>query len=325
VLRELGTFASIRVNNFFLFVALLIYGSVISGMPPKAAEPFIVLLCLLLLFPMSSDPLALIPRERLASWPLARWQRLALRLASLALSPVFWVAVIILLKTASVITTLAFLAIAVAAQLIVVLSPRANLLRLIPRFPGRLGGVVRLSVRQMLSVLDVYLALLLSASGTAYRLLSRHPDPAAFPIMAFLVALALSTYVQSLFGLDLAAGVTRYRLLPLRGWEILLAKDAAYLAILLVLVLPLSPLAGLTFGVAALAIGHHPSVFAHLPQHRWRFTDGRVVVGVIQVVVGVTLGFAAQQRGVLVLLLTLLVWCASLAWYGRCWERSTGT
>ena len=325
MLRELGTFASIRVNNFFLFVALIVYGSVISGMPPKAAELFMVLLCLLLLLPMSSDPLALIPPARLASWPLRRWQKVALRVASLAFSPVFWVAVTILLKTASSVVTLAFLAVAVLAQMLALLSPRVSIRRAIPRFPGRLGALVRNNLRQMLSVLDFYLALLLSAGGTAYRLLSRHTDPAAFPILAFLVALALSTYAQSLFGLDRGGGVTRYRLLPLRGWEILLAKDIAYLAVLLLLVLPFSPVAGFTFGMAALAIGHHTSVYARLPQQRWRFTGGRVMVGALQVVAGAILGFAAEQHGGAVLSLTALAWWVSLFWYGRFWERSAGS
>ena len=282
-----------------------------------------MLLCLLLLFPMSSDPLSLIPPERLASWPLRRWQRVALRLASLGLSPVIWLVALILWKTASLSLAAVVLALAVLAQLIKTRKGRP--LRLVPRIPGRLGGVVRLSLREMLSVLDVYLALVLSLAATAYRLFADRPNPAAFPILSFLVGLALSTYAQSLFGLDLGAGMTRYRLLPLRGWEILLAKDAAYLGVLLILVLPLSPAAGLTFGIAALAIGHHTSVCAPMPQYRWRFAGGRVAFGAAQTIAGVILGFAAQQRGVWVLGLTALVWCASLVWYGRRWDRSTGT
>jgi hypothetical protein len=45
----------------------------------------------------------------------------------------------------------------------------------------------------------------------------------------------MSTYAQSLFGLELGSGsgMTRYHLLPLGGWEILLAKDIAFLAMLL--------------------------------------------------------------------------------------------
>jgi hypothetical protein len=50
VVRDLGTLASIKVNNLFLFVALLAYGALNSGQPPKSAEPFFVLLGFLLLF-----------------------------------------------------------------------------------------------------------------------------------------------------------------------------------------------------------------------------------------------------------------------------------
>jgi hypothetical protein len=46
--RDLGTFGSIKVNNFFLFVALLIAGALNSGLAPKSAYPFLLLLGLLL-------------------------------------------------------------------------------------------------------------------------------------------------------------------------------------------------------------------------------------------------------------------------------------
>jgi len=53
--RDLGTLQSVKINNLFLFVALLVYGALASGQPPKSAEPFFVLLGFLLLFPLSSD------------------------------------------------------------------------------------------------------------------------------------------------------------------------------------------------------------------------------------------------------------------------------
>jgi len=86
--RDLGTLASIKVSNIFLFVALLMSGALNFGQPPKSACPFFVLLGFLLLFPLSSDPLGNIPPARLALWPLTAEQRLGLSLASLALSPV---------------------------------------------------------------------------------------------------------------------------------------------------------------------------------------------------------------------------------------------
>jgi hypothetical protein len=175
----------------------------------------------------------------------------------------------------------------------------------------------------MLSLLDPYAALLLSVGGAAYRAFGRHADPEAFAIIGLLVALTMSTYAQSLFGLELASGsgMTRYRLLPLGGWEVLLAKDTAFLAVLFVLLLPLDPGPGMTFGLAALALGHHSSVLLELPQHRWRFTGGRLLpVGALQAVGGLALGFMEYERGLVVLVLAGIGYLASLGYYGRRWD-----
>jgi hypothetical protein len=324
--RDLSALDSLAVNNFFLFVALLVYGALNSGQPPKSAEPFFVLLGFLLLFPLSADPLGRIPKSRRALWPLDGGQRVALRLASLLLSPITWIAVLILLRAARPATALAFIAVSVGTQFAIVLSRRVaarapawNPLRHIPRLPGRLGALVRKDAREMLSFLDPYVAMALSAGGALYRWRSAHPDPAAFPIVGLLVALALSTYAQSLFALDGDPGMTRYRLLPLRGWQILLAKDIAFLVILGVLLLPLDPGPGITFGFAALAIGHHPSVLVGLPQQRWRFTGGRPFISALQMVGAMGLGFAEQEHRA-VLLLSVALWCASLWYYGRRWD-----
>lgn len=88
--RELGSFRTLKVNNFFLFIALLVAGAVSSGVPPWSAYPFFALMGLPLLFPLSSDPMEKIPAERLKLWPLESRHRMGLRLASLVLSPLFW-------------------------------------------------------------------------------------------------------------------------------------------------------------------------------------------------------------------------------------------
>jgi hypothetical protein len=327
VRRDLGTFQSIRLNHFFLFVALIIAGNLEAGQPPRSAYPFLLLLGLLMLFPISSDPLAKVPAVRLDIWPLGARDRFRLRLASLALSPVLWFAAVLALFGRLTLAA-AFLAAAVCAQGLIVCGERLvrrrpwwNPFGFVPQIPGRLGGLVRNHVRQMLSVLDTYVALLLSAGGAAYRVLAAHPDPAAFPILALLVALALSTGAQCLFGLDSAAAMTRYRLLPLRGWQVLLAKDAAVLGVLLLLVLPLSVLPGLTFGLAALAVGHFPSVAKPLPQLRWRFQGGRMISGVPQAVLGFALGFAASRGAPWLAGLAACGWLLSLMACGRRWER----
>ena len=333
VARDLGTIKSIKVNNLFLFVALLAYGALNTGLPPKSAYPLFPLLGFLLLFPLSSDPLGKIPPARLALWPLTGGQRLGLRFASLALSPVTWIGVFILLKTARPRMALGFCGLAAGMQGAAALGryaasrdPHWNLLRHIPQFPGRLGGLVRKNMREILSLLDPYAALLISIGGCAYRVLGAHPDPEAFAIIGLLMALTMSTYAQSLFGLELgSSGMTRYRLLPLGGWEILLAKDIAFLAMLFVLLLPLDPGPGMTLGLVALALGHHSSVLIELPQQRWRFTGGRLLpVGALQAVGGMALGFLEYQRGLVVLVAAAFAYLVSLHYYGRRWERRAG-
>ena len=309
--RDLASFRSLQVNNLFLFVALLIYGAFESGLAPRSAYPFLLLLGLLMLFPLSSDPLDRAPAVRLAVWPLTRRERLALRTASLALSPVLWLTVLLLLVTVPV-QALMFLALAVAIHAAVEFGKAPSRVVIVPRWAG---GFVQNSVRQILSLLDVYVALLLSAGGTAYRFFHPHPDPQAFPILAMLVALALSTWTQSLFGLDSASSMTRYRVMPLRGVRILWAKDIALLGILVMLVLPLDLRAGLTFGLAALAVGHIPSVLLNLPQTRWRFAGGRLIFGVVQVLIATALangGFLA---------IAAAGWLLSLYLCGRWWDR----
>lgn len=77
VRRGLAGYSLIRTNNFFLFVALLIWGALVSGVAPASSYPFLLLLALLLFFPISSDPLEKIPKVRMGLWPLTGRDRLA--------------------------------------------------------------------------------------------------------------------------------------------------------------------------------------------------------------------------------------------------------
>lgn len=330
--RELRTFLSFKLNNLFLFAALLAYSAIVSNMKPWAAAPFFCLLAFLMLFPMSSDPLAKIPRSRMALWPLSARQRLALRLASLALSPVLWIALAFLLFSGRFVFAFLFLVIALSAQGVAAISARVaaarpNLypLRHVPRFPGKLGGLLRLNLRQLLSVLDFYAALLLAISATAWRWLSASANPEAFAPLAMLVALTVSTGAQASFGLDSDSGLTRYALLPLRGWQVLIAKDAAFFIVLLALILPLGSRAalgsGLTFGLMAVALGRYPSLVLQPEQQRWRFTSGDFRFGALQIVVGSSMGFAQSRMSNWFLIAAGAAYVISLlggAWY---WER----
>ncbi|HEX7286730.1 MAG TPA: hypothetical protein VF532_11155 [Candidatus Angelobacter sp.] len=324
--RELGTFLSVRLNGLFLFAALLAYSSLVSHMRPAAAMPFFLLLGLLMLFPMSSDPLGRAPASRMALWPLTAQQRLWLRMATLGMNPLLWIAIMVLAATRQALAALLFLAVAMGARTLSLLGgritrlmPASDPLRYIPQLPGKLGGLVRLSVRQILSVLDFYAALALTVGAIAYRWRSAHPEPDAFPILAMLVALALSTCAQCQFGLD--PGWSRYLILPLRGWQVLLAKDLAFLLVLSCLVAPLNLGTGLTFGLAVVAVGRWPSLTRRLPQHRWRFTAGEVRFTVLQVVAGTVLAVEQSRSGPWFVLAAFVLYLVSLLLGGLYWER----
>jgi hypothetical protein len=261
----------------------------------------------MMLFPASGDPLEKIPRVRLALWPLGPAASAALRTGSLALNPVFWVTAALLGFHAPAAITVSFVA-------VMLLWGRRSLLAVRLPHPWR-GGLVTNNLRQMFSLLDTWLTLAIAAGGALWRLLAAHPDPAAFPILSMVAAMALSTCAQCLFALDGESGITRYRLLPLPGWRIVLAKDSAFLAVLLLAVLPLSLVPGLSFGMAALALGRYPSLHIRIPQERWRFTSGRVVWGASQGIVGAMLGFAGAL-GIAAVLYALSLW-----WAGRQWDR----
>ncbi len=310
VRRDLGSFASLTLNNFFLFVALIAYGAMSSGVMPVGAYPFLFLLLFLVLFPLAADPLAKIPPARLALWPLGRIERLALRAATLALSPIFWLAALLVWRASRSPAALGLVAIPLLTH---GLAPRGwHSLRRVPAF----GELMRKDIRQMLSVLDTWLALLLAVVGIASN---ARALPGGGAGMASLVALALSTYAQCLFSLDGVSGSTRQRLFPLPGWRILLAKDIAYLAVLTVLVAPIDWGAGLAFGLMALAAGHYPALRERLPVQRWRFTGGRLPFGILQMGAGSAAAFAESQHGLPVLLLAFLVYLVSL-WLGGRWN-----
>jgi hypothetical protein len=322
VRRDLAGYGSLKTNNFFLFVALMIWGALVSGVEPIASYPFLVALGLLMILPASGDPLQKIPGVRLGLWPLTRATRLTLRIFSLVLNPALWIlAALIALRSGATIAA-GFVALILAARLPERRRTDDRLLSFVRRslasvVGDRTGHTLRWpvlltnNVRQMCCVLDTWLALSIGWGSGAWRFLARHPDPEAYPILGLLAALALSTYTQCLFALDGEAGATRYRLLPVRGWRIVLAKDAAFLGVLLIAILPLSIPRGLTFGLTALALGRYPAMRLRLPLERWRFTSGRVLWGVLQGIAGIALP----------LFVAAPLYLVSLWWAGREWDR----
>ena len=319
--RDIQTFRSITGQNLFLFILLI-------GLQPQSAELFAMLLGLVMIFPLSADPMEKVPWERWRLWPLDARDRMVIRLISLSFTPLFWIALVLLWR-GQIRNAALLLAVVLSGRLLYALSrylrrrsaPNLHLIRLVPKPPGAIGSLMQLHWREMLTTLDPYVALLLAALTLTYRLHAKNPEAKATEIMSLVSVVAMSTSAQVLIGLD-GPGALRYRLVALRGWRILLAKDLAWLTLLMVLIAPLDFGSGFFAGLAALTIGHHRSVSQVIPQTRWRFTSGVIWPdGVLQVVAVIAVGVNIETAGLKLALLCVLCWLGSIAFYGRRWDH----
>jgi len=309
-------------NNFVIFAFLLSYEH------PQYYRSFHLFLGLVILFPLSLDPMRSLPRERLSLLPLTSWDRIRLRLGSLFLSPVLWVAAGLLLFLGPRTLSKLWLVLAVpvlangCALFLDTLRPGGvHRGRGLGMLSGRLGLLIKKNLREIFCLLDTYLAMSISVLGTLA--IAWKPDPKhdlAAPV-TFMVVLAVSTSAQQLFALDREAAA-RYRLLPLRGWEILLAKNIAFLVVLLPLVLFLTPLSGLVAGLCVLAIGNLASTAKAGPQLPWRLVRGASLAYSGGQVLLMALGFTAcSELGPWALLPALFLWGGGLVLGGRWFEK----
>jgi hypothetical protein len=317
VRRDLKTVGSFSGNNLFVVgVASLFLGD---------PGPFVALssfIGVVLFIPLSADPLRVLPRDRLSVWPLSTGERRWLRLLSPWLNPVMWlIAGLAIWKHVALdLWALAAGVFAIGFLLPSLPVARRGMWRRMPNFPGPLNQLIRKNLRETLSTLDFWCSFVLSAFCLGIRAAGLLPAEALLPI-TIVVMLAFSTYTQTLFGLDGDGGMTRYRLLPVAGWQILAAKDVPFLLGAVLVTLPLIPAAGLGAALAALAMGHHASVRHHSDQMRWRFSSG-VSFGSSLFQVALMSGTAAAVRAMPL----LLVVCAgayawSTWWYGRMLEQ----
>lgn len=289
-----------------------------------------LILGVLLLFPFSSDPLRQIPADRLQSWPLSRSQRIGLRIASVWFSPVSWIAAALLIWASTPAFAAAFLALSLLFyalgaffSAIPARAPALNVLRFIPAFGGSIGGLVRKNTRELLTTLDFYLAVIVCVIGIAYRVFMKPVEPDAVMMLSVLIVLALSTFALCLFGLDTESGFTRYRLLPLSGWHVLLAKDVPFMLTIALLTLPLAPLAGIAAGLMALTVGHYSSVKYRVPQKPWRFSGGASLgAGLGQAFLMFSAGTLASRTSSLVLFPCAMLFAGSLWHSGRILDRA---
>jgi hypothetical protein len=263
--RDGKSIASFSTNNLYYTGFALLFMQ-----DPGAFVFFLVIIALVVFFPLTGDPMQKVPSERLSIWPLTNRERWVLRAVSVWFNPMTWILVILLVWKRVTLGLWMLLAILFGAGFA---APwrwgRLSAWRWLPSFPTSLNQLIRKNLREMPSTLDFYAALIIAAPAAGVRAVGLLPPEALLP-STLLVMLMLSTCALSLFGLDGEGGFTRYRLLPLPGWQILAAKDAAFLIVSLVLTLPLSPLGGLAAALTALAIGHGSSVRRRGNERRWR-------------------------------------------------------
>ena len=319
VWRDLASFRSLQGNNLLAFAVFT-----------AGAPVFLLLFGGLILLVSSDETLRKVPLDRLELWPLTRRQRLVVRVAALAMTPVFLLAVIVAVTTrrfreTAILLTVGLLLYGVHAawNRSHQLHPGWDARRLIPQFPTTVGGLITLHLRQMFVLLETYVAAVLIAGAQVYVHTGTKVDPTVLSVMATLAALALSTHAQSLFGLDGRDTRLRYRLWPVSGWQALLAKDIAFLLVLSVLVISADWLVGISAGLAALTLGHRRSVQEDSLQRRWRFAGGELApTGVTQILVMLTVGFGLKNNpNPLWLLLIVAVWAGSVWYYGRELDR----
>ena len=193
-----------------------------------------------------------------------------------------------------------------------------RLLRLVPVFPGRLGGLIQNRVRELLQTLDVWFAALLSLGGFLYRIFDPHPDPTAQVVISGLIVILLSTAAQANSAFDAESAVARGLLLPLTGRDVLLARDLAWLLVLLVLTVPYGWFGVAAGGCLALAVGHRTALGPPIEQTRWQFASGQLAPTGLFQIFGIALAISTtQQFGPAVLPVAAAIWWASLEWFGR--------
>jgi hypothetical protein len=328
VRRDVDTFLLVAHNNLFLFAAVLIYGAIAGGMMIRGGRialdsvPFLTVLAVPLFFPLASDPLAQAPQSRIVLFPLTRPQRLLLRLGSLALSPILWIAILLLALTRSGSLCVAFVSAGLIAYAVTQVATRVSgRIRVrLSELPGSFGSLFRKDLLQLFSLLDFYAGFLIALATVSYRFAARSATPDAMPVMAVMIGFALSTCAQTPFALDRENGRTRYRLLQVHPAKILLSKDAAFLACTLLLTGVVSPLPGLTFAFIALSIGRYPAVRLRLPAQEWRFSSGDFRFGIAQMMGGTAMAMAEYRVGIQFFLGALAIWLISIVWGAWLWE-----
>ncbi len=320
-LRGVGSFSG---NNFVVVIAFLMAEEPVDR--PSSTAVFYLLIGLLYTIPLAQELGQRIPPDRLALWPLSTRQKLAIAAMNLALNPLLGIALLFSLLSRHPVVGAGLFVIGAAAPVLVagfrMAGPSIRWSRLVPRIPGPLGGLMQNHLREFLQMLDFYLAALLAFVGVAYRLLATTPtDPAMPLVLGHMVVILVSTMAQVQPGFDAESGLTRYRLLPVTGRDLLLARDAAWLILVVVLTLGYPVIPCLSAALIALAAGHSSlseKARPRVEQRRWNFSSGFLApTGMTQIFGIVVCGALSAQYGWPVLVAAAGIYAGSVAWYGR--------
>jgi hypothetical protein len=291
--RDRKSIFSFSANNISYTAVALLFMS-----DPGALIFFAIIIALILFFPLTADPLRKIPPDRLLLWPLTAREHWTLRAASVWLNPVIWLLLVLLVWKRVAFDLWALVAALFALGFVApwrYFRGRRLAFRWLPSFPTRLNQLLRKNLREILTTLDFYAALVLAVTAAGFRIVGRLPADAFLPL-TMLVMLLISTSALSLFGLDGEGGFTRYRLLPLPGWQILAAKDVIFLLVSVFLTASLKPLAGFAAALLALTVGHGSSIGRHGDERRWRFqTSHSFGVSVTQIALMILAGAATAD------------------------------
>jgi hypothetical protein len=207
----------------------------------------------------------------------------------------------------------------------------------IARLPGRLGPLVQKEQRSVITVLDLWMGLLLVLAAAALSLAV--PRSSTFRQAIFVIVCALNSNVTlNCLGLDRPAGLTRYLILPIRGKDLLLAKNVAVMGVVAVQLMLLLAIGAWQSGVmqlgadivvaivlmlAHLAWGNVVSVFEprRSEPHRFAPADGDPLTKSVSVLVGSAPGVAVivllrSHSPVTALAIAAIVFVTMAAYYG---------
>lgn len=318
--RSFGRFGSVTHNNLFAVILLLMAEEPLDR--PSSTAIFYLVIGALAALPLAGDMARRVPEARMALWPLTTWQRGLVFAFNLLLNPMLPLAVLFALLSRHRAVGAGLFSLGVLAPVVLgafrIWKNPPRLLRLVPSFPGRLGGLVQNRLRELLQTLDLWFAALLSLGGCLYRIFYPHPDPMASVVLGGFIVILLSTAGQASSSFDAESAIARRLLLPLTGRDVLLARDLAWFLALLVLIAPYGWHRTAAAGFLALAAGHRTILTPPTEQTRWQFAAGQLVpTGLFQIFAVILAVSTAHQYGPLVTLVCGGIWWASLEWFGR--------